>query len=130
MATVFRSAFLDVSPSKAWERIAAVGKVHEILPAVVSCTLDGDNRSCRFDNGAMLMERVIAIDADLRRLAYTITESPFGLEHHHASMQIVPEGRGARILWTTDVKPDHIKSALAPLFDQLFGQLTDRLQAA
>ena len=130
MSTIFRSAFLNVDPQKAWQRIAAVGKVHELLPAVVSCTLDGDNRSCTFDNGAVLKERVVAVDADLMRVAYTITDSPFALEHHSASMQIVPEGDGARILWTTDVKPDQFKTDMVLFFDQIFGQLTERLAAA
>jgi carbon monoxide dehydrogenase subunit G len=130
MSTVFHSAFIPVDPNLAWQRIAAVGKVHEILPAVVSCTLDGDRRACTFDNGAVLEERVVAVDSELMRVAYTITDSPFGLEHHHASMQIVPEGEGARILWITDVKPDRLKADLAPLFEKLFGQLTERLAAA
>lgn len=130
MSTVFRSAFLSVDPQKAWQRIAAVEKVHEILPAIVSCTLDGDNRSCTFDNGAVLKERVVAVDAHLMRVAYTITDSPFDLEYHSASMQVVPEGTGARILWTTDVKPDQFKTEMASLFDQLFGQLIERLSAA
>lgn len=130
MATVFRSAPLPVTPAQAWQRIAAVDKIHEILPAVIACTLDGDRRTCTFADGAVLKERIVSVDPGLMRVAYTITDSPFGLEYHSAAMQIIPEGSGARILWTTDVKPDTLKEGMRPMFDQLFAQLTERLSVA
>ncbi len=130
MATLFHTSYLPVSPEVAWERIAAVGKVHEIVPAIATCTVDGDRRFCTFADGAVLKERLISVDRDLMRLAYTITESPFGLEYHSAALQIVAEGSGARLLWTTDIKPDGLKDSMQPLFGQLFGQLTESLSAA
>lgn len=129
MATIFRTAPLDIAPEIAWTRIAAVGKVHEILPAIATCELEGEHRVCTFESGGVLHERVIAVDAELMRVAYTITNSPFNFEHHSASMQIVPEADGARILWTTDVKPDSAKTEMAALFDQLLAQLAQRLAA-
>ncbi len=129
MATLHHTAHLPVSPDTAWKRIADVGKVHEIVPAIVACSVDGDRRSCTFADGGALQERLISIDDGLMRLAYTITESPFALEYHSAAMQIVADGAGSRILWTTDVKPDAVKPGLEPVFDQLFSQLTERLGA-
>jgi len=129
MATLYRTAHLPVSPATAWKRIADVGKVHEILPAIVACSLDGDRRSCTFADGGVLHERMISIDDGLMRLAYAITESPFALEFHSAAMQVVADGAGSRILWTTDVKPDAAEAGLAPVFDQFFAQLTERLGA-
>jgi carbon monoxide dehydrogenase subunit G len=130
MSTVFRSAVLHVPPAVAWPRLAAVDQIHRIIPAIVSCSLNGDRRECTFADGAQLKERVIAVEAALMRVAYTITDSPFAMEHHHASMQLVPEGAGTRLLWTTDLKPDRLACDLEPLFDQLFGQMTERLGAA
>lgn len=127
MATVFRTAYLNVTPQEAWARIASVDKLHEIMPAIIACSVDGERRTCNFENGVVLSERIVAVDPDLMRVAYTITDSPFNFEYHSASMQIVADCEGARILWTTDLKPDNAKIDMAPLFDQLFEQLSARL---
>jgi hypothetical protein len=59
------------------------------------------------------------VDDERRRLAYSIRESPFHFEHHHASMQIVPNGgSGARFIWTTDGKPDRVSPVLAEAIDR------------
>ena len=130
MTTIFRSAPLPVTPDQAWQRISAVDKVHEILPAVIACTLDGESRTCTFADGAVLKERIVSVDSALMRVAYTVTDSPFGFEYHSAAMQIIPEGAGARVQWTTDVKPDTLKEGMEPMFDQLFAQLVAKLSVA
>lgn len=130
MTTVHKTARLTVAPSVAWARIAEIGNVHEIVPAVVECRLDGDTRFCTFADGGQLTERIVSIDAELMRLAYSITDSPFPLECHAASMRVLPDANGCRLDWTTDLKPDALKESLAPLFDQLFEQLTAQVGAA
>jgi hypothetical protein len=130
MTTVHKTAQLTVDAPKAWRRIADIGKVHEIVPAVVDCRLDDDKRYCTFADGGQLTERIISVDPELMRLAYSITDSPFPLEYHSASMRVLPDANGCRLEWTTDLKPDALKESLAPLFDQLFEQLTERVGAA
>jgi len=41
-----------------------------------------------------------------RRLVYMIRSDR--LQHHNASAEIIPEGPGCRLVWTTDVLPDEI----------------------
>lgn len=95
----------------------------------MACSVDGDRRSCTFADGTVLQERIISIDPELKRVAYTITDSPFGLTFHSASMQIVPEADRSRVVWTTDIQPDALKTQLDPLFDQLFTELVKGLSA-
>jgi len=130
MATLFLTSQLPVSVDHAWHRVAAVDQVHDILPLVTSCTVDGDQRACLLANGAQLKEEIISIDNDLKRIAYTVIDSPFGLEYHAASMQIVADGQGARIIWITDFKPDQLKDALTPMLEQMFAQMSERLSVA
>ena len=130
MATLFMTSRLPVSVEQAWRRVAAVDQVHDILPVVTSCSFEGDQRACLLANGAQLKEKIISIDNDLKRLAYSVIDSPFGLEYHAASMQIVADGQGSRIDWTTDFKPDHLKEALTPMLEQMFAQMSERLSVA
>jgi len=127
MATLFMTSRLPVSVEQAWRRVAAVGQVHDILPVVTSCSVEGDQRACLLANGAHLKEKIISIDDDLKRLAYSVIDSPFGLEYHAASMQIVADGQGSRINWTTDFKPDQLKELLTPMLEQMFVQISERL---
>lgn len=130
MATLFMTAALPISVEQAWRRVAAVDQVHDILPIVTSCSLEGDQRACLLANGAQLKEKIISIDDELKRLAYCVVDSPFGLEYHAASMQITSDGEGSRINWTTDFKPDQLKEVLTPMLEQMFAQLSERLSAA
>jgi carbon monoxide dehydrogenase subunit G len=127
MATIHRTAFIATSPAKVWEKVAAVGRVHDMLPAIKSCRLDGDRRFCTMDGGAQLEEHVVSVDHQLMRVAYAVTGSPFPIDRHFASMRVLAEGTGTRFEWTTDVKPDATAEALAPLIDGMLAQLVEKI---
>jgi hypothetical protein len=63
-----------------------------------------------FANGITVDERIISIDDDIRRLAYSATGGT--AEHHHATFEIHPADGGSRIVWTTDVVPDAVGPAI------------------
>jgi hypothetical protein len=44
-----------------------------------------------------------------------VVDGPF--EHHHASMQVVADGPGSRVLWTTDLLPDEVVPFVSALVD-------------
>jgi hypothetical protein len=72
---------------------------------------ENDQRVVTFANGAVFSERLVGVDPEARRVAYSITGDAVRPEHHNASMQLVPEGTGtSRLRWIHDVLPD----ALAP----------------
>jgi hypothetical protein len=51
-----------------------------------------------------------------------VVESALGVTHHHAAMQVLPdgevEGDRSRLVWDTDVVPDHLAAPIADLMDQ------------
>ena len=60
-------------------------------------------------------ERILDLDEERRRVAYTVLDAP-GLAYHHASMQMVDEGPGrCRFLWVTDFLPAEARASLTPL---------------
>jgi carbon monoxide dehydrogenase subunit G len=63
-----------------------------------------------FASGMTVDERIISIDDDVRRLAYSATGGRS--EHHHATVEVLPDGDGSRIVWTTDVAPDEVGPAV------------------
>ena len=82
-----------------------------------------------FANGMTVRERILDLDEERRRVAYTVIDAP-GLAYHHASMQIDDEGPGrCRFLWVTDFLPAEARDSLMPLIEQGSAALKANLEA-
>ena len=58
----------------------------------------------------------MAVDDEHRRVAYTITDGPFPIEAHAASMQVFDAGGGrSTFRCITDIKPDALADGLGPM---------------
>lgn len=117
MATIIREFAIDRPPTEVWKELAEVGKVNRVIDSLGEVTLDGDTRTCALGDAGHLEELIVAVDDERMRLAYAITTSPFNLTHHHASMQVLPDGAGSRVVWTTDLKPDEMAGAVSAPID-------------
>ena len=83
---------------------------------LVDGRLDGDVRTVTFADGLVAHERIITVDDEHRRVAYAVVDGPF--DHHHASMQVVPNDDGtSTIVWTTDILPAEMVPVITPLVE-------------
>jgi hypothetical protein len=103
-----------------WDAIRDVGAVHRRFAAgfVTATCVDpdhADERVVTFVNGVEARERIISIDDDRRRLAYSVVESPAGLTHHHGTFTVVADGDGSRLVWDVDLLP----ADAAPFIDDM-----------
>ncbi|MEN8374790.1 MAG: SRPBCC family protein [Gemmatimonadota bacterium] len=118
MAMILREFDIDASPDDAWAALREVGRVNELITFLGEVSIDGDTRTCELGDQGQLEELIVSAADEHRRLAYSITASPFEFEHHHASMQILPNGgQGSRFVWFSDVKPDGVAPALEQAVD-------------
>ncbi len=118
MATIYRSVTVHLSAEDLWTRVADVGQISDLLDIVHKSSVSGDTRSCTLADGGQLTETIVGIDEEHQRVAYTITDSPFPIEFHAASMQVIDEGNGtSTLVWITDVKPDAMADGLAPMIE-------------
>ncbi len=119
MASIYHELRVGLTSDELWAKVRDVGAIDQLLPNFLteSSLQDGDVRVCGLSGGGELRERIIAVDDEHRRVAYTITDGPAPLTHHHASMQVFADGDGARLVWVTDFQPDE---AAGP-----FGQALD-----
>jgi carbon monoxide dehydrogenase subunit G len=118
VATVYQEIEIEAPTEQVWEALADFGALHtRLVPGFVTDTeLVGDTRKVTFFTGAVASERLVGVDEDARRLAYTVTDGPFGADHHHASAQVLPAGEGrSRFVWITDVLPDELATPTAGL---------------
>ncbi|MFI1992168.1 SRPBCC family protein [Actinoplanes sp. NPDC020271] len=133
MATVSVATFVDVPAAQAWEAIADVGAVHErLLPGrVASAEMDGDVRILTMPNGTRIRELIIAVDHELRRMAYSVIEGQaMPLTYHHAAFQVVEVDGRTRVVWTTDVLPHALAGAVQARVERGIVELKAVLESA
>jgi carbon monoxide dehydrogenase subunit G len=128
MASIYREFEVGASPEKAWEAIRDAGNINNVITFLGEVTLDGDYRTCHLGDEGRLNELIVSVDDERRRFVYSIRESPFGFSHHSASMQIVPNnGRGSRLIWVTDIKPDEAAPAVEDVLDAAVASIKETL---
>ena len=131
MASIHKEVEVAVRPDKAWTALRQVGEAHHLFaPVLAGCELNGDTRTARFTSGMVVLERILDVDEDRRRVAYTVLDAP-GMTFHHASMQILDAPGGhALFVWDTDYLPHEAGPALAPLIEQGATALKRNLEAS
>jgi Polyketide cyclase / dehydrase and lipid transport len=129
MASIYRDLDVDVSAERAWGELRRVGEPDKLFaPVLIGAQLNGDTRTVRFANGMIAQERILDVDDNRRRVAYTVLDGP-GMTFHHASMQIVDAGPDrCRFVWITDFLPQEIGDSIMPLIEQGASALKSNLE--
>jgi Polyketide cyclase / dehydrase and lipid transport len=134
VATVIRQAAVGAPAEHCWAALRDFGALHERLAAgfVTNATMVSDrDREVTFRTGAVARERLIGIDDDAMRLAYSVVEGPLGATHYNASAQIVPDGPArCTFVWITDVLPDELAPRIAGLMDAGLEAMSTTLEGA
>jgi hypothetical protein len=120
MATIYKKMKVNASVDHVWNKVSDVGGISNLMNVLSESHVEGDKRVCTTQDGGKIEEQIISVDNNLKRVSYTITNSPFGLDFHTSSWHVTPEGNGSLVKWFTDVKPD---SAAGMLNEVLDGEL-------
>lgn len=115
MASIRRTAVLGTTAAEVWTVLRDVGRADRAFPGVLSASrLDEDGvRTVTFANGFVARERLIDVDDEARRIAYSVIDGPF--THHHAVMQLIDDGDVCRLQWDSDFLPDAVKAQIEPM---------------
>ena len=76
------------------------------VPMVDAIAMDGDVRSFEMAGVGRIQERILEVDHDALRLRYSAISTPANVEHHLATICIVPEVDSCVLHWTTEIAPD------------------------
>jgi hypothetical protein len=120
MASLYQETLLNQPASKVWQALRDVAKTHELFAGVLTdCQVDGDGvegdfRTVTFANGMVVKERIVAIDDERQRIAYTVLGDLF--DYHAASMQVVAvSDTECKFTWYSDILPAERVEVVAPL---------------
>src|SRR5580700_1112875 len=90
----------EASPWAVWDAIRDIGALHtRLVPGfVVNTELVPGGRRVTFQNGMVVVEPIVSVSAELRRLVWTAQGGPPGLIHYNAAVQVYPrEIGGSRV---------------------------------
>jgi hypothetical protein len=108
---------MDIPADRAWSELGDFGNAGSLFAGVLAkCRRIGDVRMVTFANGRRIVERLVAIDNQERRIVYTVLNRLL-FSHHNGSMQVVEDGPGCRFVWISDFLPDEAAATVAPLVE-------------
>ncbi|MBJ7455167.1 MAG: SRPBCC family protein [Thermoleophilia bacterium] len=95
---------IDAPPDEVWAFIGDPTTVPRWYPKYVSCEVEGDARTLRSAEGAVLHELLLERNDDARFYSYSVV-SGAPVRTHLASFEVTAEGTGSRIRWATTAEP-------------------------
>ena len=119
MASISKRIPVGTDADTVWAALRDVGNAHHVFgPVLTDCRLvDDHTRVVTFANGMVVHERIVDVDDDARRLAYTVLDGPF--THHHATFAVDAEPDGTSVLsWVSDLLPDEAAPMVEDLMEQ------------
>lgn len=129
MARIEKTITIDRPPDDVWSVVSDFGAISSWFPAIAASSFADGIRECTLEGGGTLREEIVDRDDAGRRYTYRITASSLPLDHHHASMTVHGEGSGSLVTWVTEVRPDELAEAMAPVFEDGMKGLKARLEA-
>ena len=117
MAAVHFETRIRAPAQQVWQALAATGEAHLAFAGVLTgCRLEREDlRVATFANGMVVKERIVSVEPQRMRIAYSVIEQ---FVHHSASMQIVARGDGeCDFIWVADVLPHDAAASITPLME-------------
>jgi len=131
MPSIRKEIVVDVGVEPAWEALREAAAPHRLFTPILTATeMDGDVRTVHFADGTTIRERILDVDDEHRRVAYTVVDNA-SLLYHHASMQLDIAGPGRCLfVWITDVLPVEAAAQIQPLMERGAEALKRNLEQA
>lgn len=131
MASIRRHLTIRRPSAAVWDALRDIGALHtRLVPGFVTdCKLEGDARIVTFSNGITARERIIDVDDQQQRVAWSATGGR--LSHHNASAQVLPATADTcEIVWIADLLPDEMEPAIAAMIDMGLAAMKRTLESA
>ncbi len=106
MKTLKEEARFNCSAHELWMILSDVGRC-DWVPTIDKIALEGDFRHFEMTGMGQITEKILKHDNASMTLQYSAIKTPAPIEHHLATMQIVPLNDHECLLnWTTEISPD------------------------
>ena len=96
----------NCSADELWAILSDIGRCNWV-PTIEKIVVEGDLRHFEMTGMGQITEKILKHDNASMTLQYSAIKTPAPIEHHLATMQIVPLNDHECLLnWTTEISPD------------------------
>lgn len=129
MATVRQHHRISRPPDEVWKVVSDPGAISLWFPGIDDVVVSGTTRTCTMGGSAKLVEEIVTNDDDLRRFQYRITDAPFPLDFHLATVDVLEDGEGSLVIYSTEMEPGDGAPMMAAAFRNALQGLQQHLEA-
>lgn len=129
MSTIRKTIDVKATTDQVWSKISDVGNIGNLIGFLQDSQIEGDDRICTTSDGGIIKEKIISVDENLKRVVYSITESPLNMEFHVAIMELEEIEGGVRLNWTVDVIPAEATEHMEPMIEAAISDMEISLAA-
>ena len=108
---------VDAPVPRVWALFRDFGGVKRYTPSLEACEIEGEGvgaiRTLTLPGGAVLRERLEALDDDATRLQYSIIDGPLPVQDYLATVQLHADGETCRVTWSSDFEAPAMDDAAA-----------------
>lgn len=129
MATIRHHARIDRPAEDVWQVVADAGAISRWFPMIEESSAEGSTRRCTMKGGGRLVEEIVTSDDELRRFQYRIVDGDMPVEHHLGTVDVLEDGEGSLVVYSTDVAPDEVAAQMDGALAQGLQGLKQHLEA-
>jgi len=126
MATIRHHTHINRSADDVWKTVSDGGGIANWFPGIDTAKVEGKVRTISM-GGTELVEDIVTVDGDLRRFQYQISGG-VPLEFHLGTVDVLPDGEGSLVIYSTEVQPDEAKQLLDPVLARAVEGLKEHLE--
>ena len=106
MKTLKEEIQFNCSAEELWAILSDVGRC-DWVPTIEKILLEDDLRHFEMTGMGQITEKILKQDHARMTLQYSAIQTPAPIEHHLATMQVLPlNDRECTLNWTTEISPD------------------------
>ena len=111
-------------PEAVWAIVGDFGAVGQMIPAIESFRLEGDDRVIGMF-GMEIRERLVRRDDADRSITYRIIDG-VPVDRHQATVSVRPSGDHSVVTWAVDVAPDEMLPVMTDTYGNALKVLADK----
>jgi carbon monoxide dehydrogenase subunit G len=119
---------IERSPEQVWGLLGDLAAVTRWVPGVQSARMEEMRRICTMEDGSEIHEEISDLDGHSYR--YDQTAHPLGFKRSQGTLNVEPNGDGARVVWNAEIEfaePGQ-EAQFLPMLEQGYAGALQRLK--
>ncbi|MBM7368075.1 SRPBCC family protein [Gordonia hydrophobica] len=128
MSTLRSSVLLQHDADTVWAVVRDTSAVSRWFPAITSSSGEAHRRTVVLADGSTLVEDIVTLDDDLRRMQYSAVDGDLPIDRHLGTVDVFDLGDGRSFLvYSTEITPDSFAGAFHSAIDEAVAHLPAHL---